>query len=379
MVANLRKNPVFSSRSLVILAALALGCGGGGGDGGTTAPPPPPPTGGGFVMAASGSSLSIARNANSTLSIAITRTGGFTGSVSLLATSLPTGVTVGFSPPQVDANTSSSTMTVTVGAAVATGTTTFTVQGTSVGQAMQTLNVTLTVTAAPAQTGPFTLSVSATSFLVYPSNQLPYFPVISINRNPGFTGSVALSVTGLPPTLFLGTTPSATTGNTVNTAILNIGAPNGVYTAAIRGSSAQGDQTVTMQIHVMPPSTGNIKWKWCTASLPRYFVAVRDGNGPWTRLMPANDSSYSFSLPSGIGSLAEVHLDSGGFRTTTHNYTAQEMATRGAAQCSLVQNVTSRTANGSFGGVTGFSTSQVGMGWWFGSANGNGTFGLQNL
>src|SRR5688500_6882173 len=55
------------------------------------------------------------------------------------------------------------------------------------------------------------------------------------------------------------------------------------------------------------------------------------------------------------------------------------MTARGAAQCRLVQNVSARTANGSFGGVTGFRTSQVGMGWWFGSANGNGTFSLLNL
>ncbi|HWP70953.1 MAG TPA: hypothetical protein VNM36_07635, partial [Gemmatimonadaceae bacterium] len=126
-------------------------------------------------------------------------------------------------------------MTVSVGGAAATGTTTFAVQGTSVGQTMQTLNVTLTITAPPAQTGPFTLSVSATSFLVYPSNQLPWFPVVTITRNPGFTGPVTLSVTGLPATLFLALTPSPTTGNTVNTLILNGGAPNGTYTATIRG------------------------------------------------------------------------------------------------------------------------------------------------
>ena len=330
-------------------------------------------------MAASGTSLTIARNANSSLSVTITRSGGFTGSVSLLATSLPTGVTVGFSPPQVDATTPSSTMTVSVGGAAATGTTTFTVQGTSVGQTMQTLTVTLTITAPPAQTGPFTLSVSATSFLVYPSNQLPWFPVVTINRNPGFTGPVTLSVTGLPATLFLALTPSPTTGNTVNTLILNGGAPNGTYTATIRGASSQGDQTVTMTIVVAPPSTGSIKWKYCSASLPRHFVAVRDGSGPWTRLMPANDTSYSFNVVSATASLAEVTLDSGGFRTTVYQYTAQEMAARAAAQCALVQNVTTRTANGSFGGVTGFRTSQVGMGWWFGSANGNGSFSLLNL
>jgi len=368
----------FSRRFVLTVLAIALGCGGGGNDsGGTTAPPPP--AGGGFVIAASGASLSIARSATGSLSISITRTGGFTGAVSLTATGLPTGATVGFSPSQVDATTVLSTMTVTVGAASPAGTTTFTVQATSPGQTTRTLDVQLTITTPPAQTGPFTMSISATSFLVLPNNHVAASPIITLTRNAGFTGAVSFSVTGLPPTLFIGFTPSSTSGNTTTVIPLGLGAPNGVYTATIRGSSSQGDQTVTLQVHVQSATTGNIKWKWCSGSLPRYFVAVRDGTGPWTRIMPANDSTYSFSLSSGTGSLAEVTVDSGGYRTTVYNFTTQEMTARGTAQCALVKNVSTRTANGSFGGVTGFRTSEVGMGWWFGSANGNGTFSLLNL
>ncbi len=376
----MRPSPVPTIRARGFVTALAIlavtllpGCGGGD-NGGTTNPPP-----GGFAMSASGAALTIARNANASLTVTIARSGGFTGSVSLSTTGLPTGVTVAFAPPQVDDGVTSSTMTVTVGGAAATGPSTFTVRGTATGQSMQTVNVQLTVTAPPVQTGPFTLSVSAQSFLVYPSGQLPAFPVITINRNAGFTGAVALSVSGLPPTLFLGMTPTSTTGNTVNTVILSLAAPNGTYTATIRGSSAQGDQTVTIQVVVAPVSTGNIKWKWCSASLPRYFLAVKDGNGPWTRIMPANDTSFNFSIASGAGQVAEVTNDSGGFRTTVYQYTAQEMAARAASQCALVNNASTRMATGNFGGVTGFRVSYVGMGWWFGSANGNGSYQLLNL
>src|SRR6185503_3023317 len=141
-----------------------------------------------------------------------------------------------------------------------------------------------------------------------------------------------------------------------------------------------GEQTITLQVVVAPPSTGSIKWKWCSGSLPRYFVAVRDGTGPWTRVVPSvTDSSYSFNISSATGQVAEVTNESSGFRTTVYAYTAQQLAARAASQCTLVQNVSTRTANGSFGGVTGFRTSLVGMGWWFGSANGNGTFTLLNL
>lgn len=93
----------------------------------------------------------------------------------------------------------------------------------------------------------------------------------------------------------------------------------------------------------------------------------------------SSDTSYSFTLASGAGQVAEIHLEGGNYRTTIHSYTAAEMAARAAAQCTLIQNATTRTANGSFGGVTGFRMSLVGMGWWFGSALGNGSFSLLNL
>jgi hypothetical protein len=280
----------------------------------------------------------------------------------------------------VDVGVASSNVTISVGGAAATGTSTFTVRGNAVGQNQQTVDITLTIPAPPAQAGPFTLSMSATSHLVHPTNVLYTFPVITITRNTGFTGSVAFSTSGLPSSLFVGYTPSATTGNTTSAIVVNTGTPNGTYTATIRGSSAQGDQTITFTIVVAPASTGTIKWKYCSGSGPRVFFAVKDGNGPWTRIMPsASDTSYSFTLTSGAGQVAEINTEGGGFRTTIHSFTAQEMAARAASQCTLIQNVTTRTATGSFGGVTGFRTSHVGMGWWFGSANGNGPFSLQNL
>jgi hypothetical protein len=292
---------------------------------------------------------------------------------------MPAGVTALFNPPSLSPGETASTLTFTAGAAASAGTFPITITGNGSGASHQTLAIQLTVTAAPVQTGPFTLSISATSFLVLPSNHLPANPIITITRNAGFSGPVSFATSGLPPTLFVGFSPSNTSGSSVTALVVNAGTPNGTYTAQIRGSSAQGERTITLQIVVAPPSTGPIKWKWCSGSLPRYFVAVRDGTGPWTRLMPSNDSIYSFNLTSATGQLAEVTNDSGGFRTTLYQYTAQEMAARGPAQCRLIPNVSTRTASGSFGGVAGFRTALAGMGWWFGSANGNGTFTMLNL
>ena len=360
-----------------IATVVGLGCGGGSSDGGTTQPPPPT---GGFTLAITGTPVTLARSTSGTVTVLVTRIGNLTADITLSASGLPTGVTASFNAATVVVGATQSTLTLTVGAAAAAGTSTITVTGAASGVTSQTATFQLTITAPPVQSGPFTLSMSATSHLVHPNNILFTFPVITITRNPGFTGSVAFTATGLPSGLVVGFTPSSTTGNTTTAIPVNAGAPNGTYTATIRGASAQGDQTITFTIVVASASTGSIKWKYCSSSLPRVFFAVKDGNGPWTRIMPAaGDTSYSFSLASGAGQVAEVHLEGGGYRTTIHSFTAQEMAARAASQCTLYQNVTTRTANGSFAGVTGFRTSQVGMGWWFGSANGNGTFSLQNL
>jgi hypothetical protein len=373
-------NMVLANRlaTAAALLLLAAGCSGGGGDG-TTNPPPPPPATGNFTLSITGGPITLARSTSGSVTVNVTRTGTFSEVVTLSVSGVPTGVTSGLNPGQVFTGAATSAVNLNVGGTAAAGSYTITVTGSATGVSNQVVTFQLIVTTPPAQTGPFTLSISATSYLVHPNDQLAYSPMITIARNAGFTGSVAFTVAGLPATLFIGFTPSTTTGNTTTAIVLNAGAPNGTYTATIRGASSQGDQTVTLQVVVAPPSTGSIKWKFCSSSLPRYFVAVRDGNGPWTRLMPAADTSFSFNVTSATAALAEVHLDSGGFRTTVHQFTAQEMAARAASQCALVQNGSSRTANGSFGGVTGFRTSQVGMGWWFGSANGNGNYTLLNL
>jgi hypothetical protein len=375
----------FDSRYLItalFVVALAQGCGGGGGgnggggNGGTTNPPPA----GGFTMAVSPTTLSVDRNTTGSVTITITRTGSFSGTVNLAASGVPSGVTAALVAPQITAGFVSSQVQLTVSANATPGTSTITVTGSGTGVSNQSVSFQFTINAPPAQAGPFTLSLSATSHLVHPPNVISVYPIVTITRNTGFTGAVAFSVSGLHPLLTIGFTPSSTTGNTTTAIVISAGAPNGTYTATIRGASAQGDQTITLQIVVASASVGTIKWKFCSASLPRHFFAVKDGNGPWTRIMPAaSDTSYSFSLTSGSGQVADVTLENGGYRTTIYAFTAQEMAARAAAQCTLVQNGTTRTVNGSFGGVTGFRTSQVGMGWWFGSANGNGTFTLLNL
>lgn len=362
----------------VFTTLAAAACGGSGDSSGGTGPGTTPT---GSFAVNSASAVSVSQSASATVTITVSRSGGFSAPVILSAAGLPAGVTAAFNPATVVVGNTTSTLTLTPSGATPLGTTIVTISGAASGASNQTASFSLTITAG-AVAGPFTMALSVTSYLALPATVVPAGPTLTVTRNAGFTGAVALSTMGLPATLGVFYSPASLTGTTATLTILDVGAtPAGTYTATVRGVAAGGlgERSLTFQIVVAPPTTGSIHWKFCSGSLPQYFFAVRDGTGPWTRVVPGLDSVYSFTVGAGVGSVAMVTNDSGGYRTTVYQYTAAELAARGPSQCALVQNVTTRTVNGTVAGVSGFRTSQIGMGWWSGSTNGNGSFSLLNL
>ena len=97
-----------------------------------------------FSLSAAPSSVSIAQSASGSSTITVSPQNGFTGSVSLTTSGVPSGVTAVFSPTST---ASTSTLTLTAGGTAATGTATVTVAGTS-GSLSHSTTVSLTVTAA---------------------------------------------------------------------------------------------------------------------------------------------------------------------------------------------------------------------------------------
>jgi hypothetical protein len=136
--------PIQSSRltryGLALLtAAVAVGCK----DDGVTDP-------GAIALALNPTGGSVAQGGNTTTTAALTRSGNFTGSVTLSVTGAPAGVTAAVSNIQTTGAVTTATVTVTVGAAVAAGTYPLVVHGTGTGVTEASANFTLTVTAAPA-------------------------------------------------------------------------------------------------------------------------------------------------------------------------------------------------------------------------------------
>ena len=84
-----------------------------------------------FTLSASPASLTVNRGASGASTITITRTGGFTSSVALSATGLPSGVTATFNPASATGTTS--TLTLAASSAATTGTFNVTVSGTGGG------------------------------------------------------------------------------------------------------------------------------------------------------------------------------------------------------------------------------------------------------
>lgn len=99
-----------------------------------------------FSLSASPSSLTVKQGASGTSTISVTDQNGFTGSVSLSHSALPSGVTASFG---VNPTTTSSVLTFTASSTATTGTSTITVTGTS-GSLSHTTTISLTISSASA-------------------------------------------------------------------------------------------------------------------------------------------------------------------------------------------------------------------------------------
>lgn len=193
-----------------------------------------------FALAASPASLSIVAGKSATSTISITPSGGFSGSVALSVTGLPAGVTASFSSPSA---TSSSLLTLTVAATAAAGNSTLTITGKS-GSLTGTFSLSLTVT--PSST--FTIAVNPTSIGLVQGNSAKVTVTLASIGN--FTGTVNVSVSGLPP----GLTGTLSRGTTATTLTLMLTASSvavaGSSTVNVIGTSGSVTQTASIALTI---------------------------------------------------------------------------------------------------------------------------------
>ena len=239
-----------------------------------------------FTLSSSPGSLSVAQGNSVPTTITVSPTGGFTGSVSLAASGLPSGVTASFNPTST---TGTSTLTLTASGSATTGPATVTITGTS-GSLVQAATINLTVTL-PAN---FTLSSSPGSVSVTQGNSVPN--TITVNPTGGFTGSVSLAASGLPSGVTASFNPTSTTGTSTLTLTASGSATTGPATVTITGTSGSLVQTATINLTVIPT----------VIPIPSYSLSAGAANP--TSVAPGSSSTAPLTVTSANGYVGSVKL-----------------------------------------------------------------------
>jgi subtilisin family serine protease len=204
---------------------------------------PPTPN---FSLSATPPSQSVVQGSGTSYTATVTPSGGFTGTVSFSASGLPAGASASFNPASVTTS-GSSTMTVTTSSSTPAGSYPVTITGTS-GALIHTTTVTLVVTTPT--TPNFTLSASPSSQTVTRGASTTY--TVTVTRTGGFTGSVSLSLSGLPSGATGAFSPNPATGAsstlTVRTATTT---PAGTYAVTITGTNGTPTRTAAVTLVVL--------------------------------------------------------------------------------------------------------------------------------
>ena len=179
----------------------------------------------GFTLSASPVSVSVPQGGSGTSTILATDVGGFTGTVTLAATGLPSGVSASFAPGSA-AGTQVLTLTASSSAPITSSAVTVTITGTSVSLSATT-TVGLNITAEP---GIAPGSGGTTSLTVTPGTTTGNTGPISVAGTNGFNGivdltcSVSTTLTGVNdmPTCSLNPTSVTISGAAAETSTLTV-------------------------------------------------------------------------------------------------------------------------------------------------------------
>jgi hypothetical protein len=204
---------------------------------------------GSFSLKPSSSSLSVTQGASGTDTITVTDVSPFSGSVTLAASGLPSGVTAAFA---TNPATSTSVLTLTASSSAATGSSTVTITGTS-GSLSATTTIALTVSAASA--GSFSLKPSASTLTV--KQGASGTDTITVTDVSPFSGSVTLAASGLPSGVTAAFATNPATSTSVLTLTASSSAATGSSTVTITGTSGSLSATTTIALTVSTSGGGS--------------------------------------------------------------------------------------------------------------------------
>jgi subtilase family serine protease len=287
-----------------------------------------------FTLSASPSSVTVTQGGTGTSTISVADVGGFSGSVTLAASGLPSGVTAAFG---TNPTTGTSVLTLTASSTATTGAATVTITGTS-GSLTATTSIALTVSATASPS--FTLSASPSSLTVTQGSSGT--STISVTDKNGFTGSVTLAASGLPSgvTAAFGTNP--TTGSSVLTLTASSTATTGTSTVTITGTSGSLTATTTIALTVSVASAS----KNFTLSLSPSSFTIDDNGSVSTTLTITSTGGFHSAVtlsvnkfPTDVSATASanpVTPPANGSTTVTLTWSATRRAPTGTTTIELI-------------------------------------------
>ncbi len=277
-----------------------------------------------YTLSASPTSLSVTQGNSGTSTITVNPLSGFTGSVALTASGLPTGVTASFNPTST---TGTSTLTLTASSTATTGTATVTVTGTS-GSLSHTTTVSVTVNSAGTPTAtlsPSTLTFGSTSVGASSASQ-----AVTLTNS----GTGALVITGIG----IGTNYSQTNncGGQVNagsSCTINV-TFTPTTTGTLTGTLTAVDNATPSQQTVTTTGTGVAAADYSLSASPSGLSIVQ-GNAGTSTITVSPISGFSGSvalsasgLPSGV---TAAFSPTSTTSTSTLTLTASGTATTGTS------------------------------------------------
>jgi subtilase family serine protease len=198
-----------------------------------------------FSLTSSASSLTVPRAGSGSITISVAGASGFSGTVGLGVSGLPSGVTAAFSP---SSTTGKSSLTLNAGSTATAGMATVTVTGVS-GTLTSTTTIVLTVTAPN-----FTLSLLPVT-LGLPRGATAA-GMVTVTVQNGFSGSVTLSASGLPSGVTAAFAAPSPAGTSLMTFTASSTATVGSFPIAVKGVSGALTSSASFTLIVVVPSSG---------------------------------------------------------------------------------------------------------------------------
>jgi hypothetical protein len=247
-----------------------------------------------FTLSANPTTVNVtAGGATGSTTVSVGGVNGFSAGVGITVTGLPAGVSVNPATPTITAG-SSQTLILTAASSAVAGSSTITVTGTS-GALVHTATFTLKVAAAPV--ADFTLAINPTS-LTLTAGALGQGIAVTATAVNGFSGTVSVSVAGLPAGVTVAPTTLTLSAGVAQTLTFTAAASAvaGTSSVSVTGASGSLSHMATLALTVAVPAGVNVT--------TYHNDNARDGlNASETILTPANVNSAKF------GKLALLSVD----------------------------------------------------------------------